>query len=1100
MASEFTQDAVLVFLQSRGGTVKNSDLVLHFKNFIRDHADQDRNRELFKKFVNSVATVKQLDGVSHVILRKKFRGYVPGKGAEVGSSDPPCVPVGKNAETAAPNKPRQKPQQKEATAPAPSGETATKTILPVAGLVLTNNNSVQENLNLRQQQVHQSIQPVTAQVVSHSPQTPQLKTPSLPTPPALDQASKVGQGQRRVGFGPPPGVTPAPPHRATSPGSEVLTGQRQPEVGVHAQRAPRRAGNRPSYKTAVSQDDEEEKEEEITVTQISAGGTRPPSALLNAPGRVTPAPSSGQKSYSQGTEGQMLTPRSPTRVIPNNSNFDLRQQQAHSAPDHSVRPVSAQTVSHIPQKPQLKTPSLPTPPAPDQASKGGELRGGFGPLPVVTPASPHRETSPGPEVLTGRKQPEGDVHPQHAHRRARNRPSYKTAVSQDDEEEVIVTKGSAAGARPPSVPLSAPGRVTPAPSSVQRSYIQGTEALRRGPQPPEGGLHQEPPVPPQLTQRRLKHRQSYKTAVSYDEDDVEEVPMRRGSGGGAWPLNVPLGDTVRAMSSSSPCIIDTPAPSSVPQIYIQGAEGEKLSPHYLGLREETAGPRLELGETTRRSLPLETALHHNIQQGHQYSPLSREPKPGTNQSDGPLMSSSHSSIYSPSSAGGFHSTKWPPSNSTRELGWTSSSSDLQIRAGVPVGVPRIQGTVKQTKEGMSDSMMSRADTKIVPWHRSTGQLYDEQEPSARSSPLRRSTDQLNENQSSPGRVAPFYLSTGDLCDREDAVSSDDSVSSPYLRQRPGATNRMSTKQRMSLSMGADLDQILQGEAREGRGTEEARRSRLHRISSSLSLRHNLSCSSLSSCSTPPRSHSLASLDEPKGEKMNLSTEASPSSNHRDNHGRHSLVPLEPREHTWLVKAAAGNWPEIYTLFREEPSLLNKKDFISGFTVLHWIAKHGDHRVLNTLGYGIEKHSLTFDVNARSNSGHTPLHIAVMHGHKNIIRLLIKKFQANVKQRDMAGKRPWQYLSLDAPLEMFHLLAAPMQDVMSGKKGVEMANTSWEQQQKQSRHLRHHASSASRESPLTIASRTKVKRATSLAALLKHKSLIRFQANQVNSSA
>lgn len=64
----------------------------------------------------------------------------------------------------------------------------------------------------------------------------------------------------------------------------------------------------------------------------------------------------------------------------------------------------------------------------------------------------------------------------------------------------------------------------------------------------------------------------------------------------------------------------------------------------------------------------------------------------------------------------------------------------------------------------------------------------------------------------------------------------------------------------------------------------------------------------------------------------------------------SLVPLELREHTWLVKAAAGNWPEIYTLFREEPSLLNKKDFISGFTVLHWIAKHGNHRVLNTLGY------------------------------------------------------------------------------------------------------------------------------------------------------
>lgn len=64
----------------------------------------------------------------------------------------------------------------------------------------------------------------------------------------------------------------------------------------------------------------------------------------------------------------------------------------------------------------------------------------------------------------------------------------------------------------------------------------------------------------------------------------------------------------------------------------------------------------------------------------------------------------------------------------------------------------------------------------------------------------------------------------------------------------------------------------------------------------------------------------------------------------------SLVPLEPREHSWYVKAAAAAWPDVYSLFRDDPSLLNKHDFISGFTVLHWIAKHGDHRVLNTLWY------------------------------------------------------------------------------------------------------------------------------------------------------
>lgn len=70
----------------------------------------------------------------------------------------------------------------------------------------------------------------------------------------------------------------------------------------------------------------------------------------------------------------------------------------------------------------------------------------------------------------------------------------------------------------------------------------------------------------------------------------------------------------------------------------------------------------------------------------------------------------------------------------------------------------------------------------------------------------------------------------------------------------------------------------------------------------------------------------------------------------------SLVPLEPREHAWLVKGAAGAWPDIYSLFREDPSLLNRQDFISGYTALHWIAKHGDHRVLNTLWYVVLEYS------------------------------------------------------------------------------------------------------------------------------------------------
>lgn len=70
---------------------------------------------------------------------------------------------------------------------------------------------------------------------------------------------------------------------------------------------------------------------------------------------------------------------------------------------------------------------------------------------------------------------------------------------------------------------------------------------------------------------------------------------------------------------------------------------------------------------------------------------------------------------------------------------------------------------------------------------------------------------------------------------------------------------------MCLSLGADLDQLLQEEAKRG-GTEAARLNRLNLISSSLSLRHGLSASSLSSCSTPPRCHSLDDLLEGRGRR------------------------------------------------------------------------------------------------------------------------------------------------------------------------------------------------------------------------------------------
>ncbi|XP_068605982.1 ankyrin repeat domain-containing protein SOWAHB-like [Brachionichthys hirsutus] len=724
MATDFTQDTVLRFLQTRGGSVTNSELLLYFRRFIRDHADRDRNRELFKTYVNAVATVQQVDSVSHVVLRRKFKERVPG-GGQRGA---PPVPDRESA--------RHSPAGRDQSArevTSPTGATA----LPAAGIVLNNNDVVNA-----------------------------------------------------------------------------------PEV----------------------------------------------------PGRPAPVP--------------------------------------------------------------VQTPG-----------------GGHGPPPRETLHQP-----PVPEPL-GRRS--------------------------------------------------------------------------------AGSLRQEPDPHPQVVLRH-KHRPSYKAAVSYDEDEEEEQSQTgHGSAGGAWPWNAPLGASVRAMSASSPCLVDPCTPPAVlssssseglpPKIYIQDVRGDVLPSAGPG-REGWAGSSLGPGSAPEQSLST-TSSEREEEAVHR---LHVRPSSG----------------------------EQPP--------WSAAGT-----GGVSPGQGQRQPKIREA--------LQRAQRAGI---RLDG-----------AGTWRRSADQ-----DSAAPVAPWRLSTGDLHDgREEAESSEGSALSAPLRQRPAVAGRVSSllRNRMCRSLGADLDHLLQEEARgEGAGgSEAARLARLQLISSTLSLPYKRSSSSLSSCSTPPRCHSLADLMEGIGGKWGQGSlpAASSLSPHHEGPGRPSLVPLEPREHSWLVKGAAGAWPDIYSLFREDSSLLNRRDFVSGFTVLHWIAKHGDHRVLNTLWYGVDKAGLTLDVNAKSTAGHTPLHIAAIHGNKNIMRLLVSKFNADVRLRDMAGKRPWQYLSRAAPLDVFQLLGAP-------SRAAGRADGGRKPEQPQRRHRRHHFSTASSgQRPVTIAGTKKVKRSSSIAAFLKHKSLRRFHGHQSDSS-
>ncbi|NXK41418.1 SWAHB protein, partial [Piprites chloris] len=136
------------------------------------------------------------------------------------------------------------------------------------------------------------------------------------------------------------------------------------------------------------------------------------------------------------------------------------------------------------------------------------------------------------------------------------------------------------------------------------------------------------------------------------------------------------------------------------------------------------------------------------------------------------------------------------------------------------------------------------------------------------------------------------------------------------------------------------------------------------------------------------------------------------------------VPLGQREHAWLVAMSAGCWARVRGLFLEEPELALLRDFMSGFTVLHWLAKHGDGPGLQELAVAARQAGLALDVDARSGCGYTPLHLAAIHGHQLVIKVLVLQLGCRVQVRDCSGRRPWEYLGGSTSGEIWQLLEAP----------------------------------------------------------------------------
>uniref|UniRef100_A0A2M4CL14 Putative ankyrin n=1 Tax=Anopheles darlingi TaxID=43151 RepID=A0A2M4CL14_ANODA len=111
----------------------------------------------------------------------------------------------------------------------------------------------------------------------------------------------------------------------------------------------------------------------------------------------------------------------------------------------------------------------------------------------------------------------------------------------------------------------------------------------------------------------------------------------------------------------------------------------------------------------------------------------------------------------------------------------------------------------------------------------------------------------------------------------------------------------------------------------------------------------------------------------------------------------------PKAKEWLIAAAKSDYQLLAKLSTEHPNLVKLQDISTGYTALHWAAKHGSEDVVKLVAG-----KLKADVNARTNGGYTALHIATQFGRNDIFELLCNVYKADRDMLDWSGKKALEY--------------------------------------------------------------------------------------------
>ena len=104
----------------------------------------------------------------------------------------------------------------------------------------------------------------------------------------------------------------------------------------------------------------------------------------------------------------------------------------------------------------------------------------------------------------------------------------------------------------------------------------------------------------------------------------------------------------------------------------------------------------------------------------------------------------------------------------------------------------------------------------------------------------------------------------------------------------------------------------------------------------------------------------------------------------------SITTIDPTIKQWMVSTSKGDYQAAAKMLMENPKLSRHRDFTSGYTGLHWAAKHGHLDMVKLLAGTYQAH-----VNARSHGGYTPLHIAAQHNHQEVFDLLVQVMTSSI---------------------------------------------------------------------------------------------------------